>query len=291
MNINLASLNSIVKKWASLVIIIPIGFICIAVTFVIAFRLGSAQKNYFFLRKDLKTYREAIWKVKDIEIQKLNQEIIATHNRFPAADKLSMVIKEIAETAKNDNVKVTSISPGQQSDVDETEKPLLSGLNRIRIDMRLEAQYENLAAFFTHLSQLNRSIIKVNSFRLDKPASSSNLTAAVEANVYVRKASDQDLFQEALEGEPEPIKSKSISRFQTYLRNPFLEEATIIKSSSVTMRLEGIIYDPAQPIALINGEARQIGDQVGDAKIVDIQRNRVVFVKEGTEFELSLGPT
>ncbi len=292
MNINLALLKSIVKKWASLVIIIPVGLMCITVILVIVFRLGKAQKNYFSLRKDLKISREAIWNIRNVEIQRLNQEIILTYNRFPAADKLLLVIKEISETAKNDNVKMVSISPGQQTDVEDTDKPLLSGLNRIQINMRLEGPYENLASFLTHLSRLDSGVIKINSFRFDKmSASASNLTAALEANVYVRKTNDQDLFQTALEGELAPAKSQGVSRFQAYLRNPFSEEAIVSKVSQAALSLEGIIYDPAEPIALINGEARRIGDQVGDVKILDIQRNRVLFQRGSEEFELSLGPT
>ncbi len=290
MNINLDAFNPILKKWASLAIILPVGLLCIALILTLTFRLGNAQLNYESLRQNLKTYREAIWKVKDVEIEKLNQEIILTHNQFPTADRLLLVIKEISELAKNDAVRVVSISPGQQTDVEDTEKPLLAGLNRMQINMRLEGAYENIASFLTHLSRLNSSVIKISHFRLEK-TSSSHLTAILEAHAYVRKSIDEDMFQIELEGNPAPVKTPSVSRFQSYLRNPFILEAIPIHTSDMALRLEGIIYDPAQPIALINGEARRIGDQIGDAKIVDIQRNRVVFVKEGTEFELSLGPT
>lgn len=53
--------------------------------------------------------------------------------------------------------------------------------------------------------------------------------------------------------------------------------------------LEGIIYDKfGLSYALVNGEALKIGDQISDYTVLKIEKNRVIFIKEGelTEIEL-----
>jgi hypothetical protein len=53
--------------------------------------------------------------------------------------------------------------------------------------------------------------------------------------------------------------------------------------------IDGIIYDKyGLSYALVNGEVVKIGDKVGDYQILKIEKNKVIFIKEGelTEVEL-----
>ena len=53
--------------------------------------------------------------------------------------------------------------------------------------------------------------------------------------------------------------------------------------------LTGIIYGEETSVAIIGGEALRVGDRVGDRKLVEIGRNRVVLVdKSGRREEWSL---
>ncbi|GEM_PF-5155647 len=288
-NINISSLSSSVKKMASLLIILPIGFVCILIVLLIAHRLSDRQKHFISLRQNLNSYREALWKVKNVEVQKLNQEIVSVYQRFPSAEKLSLVIKEITEKAKDYNIKVISITPGEKTDVDESEKPALSGLNRIQLSMRLEGSYENLASFLMNLSALTNGIIKTNHFHLEKADSKTpDLTLVLDAALYVRRTDVEELFQEVAPDESPALNKKTVlSRFQTYLRNPFVEEI-IIGTPKLSFHLEGILYDSAQPIALINGEGKRVGDEVQHAKILEIRPDSVLMQKENEQFEVKL---
>jgi len=80
-------------------------------------------------------------------------------------------------------------------------------------------------------------------------------------------------------------------------RNPFiplvtpdgrllkLEQAEGVKGLNV----EGIIYDKnGLSYALVNGEVVKIGDQVGDYQILKIEKEKVIFIKEGQAIEVEL---
>ena len=42
------------------------------------------------------------------------------------------------------------------------------------------------------------------------------------------------------------------------------------------LRVEGVLWDPVQPLAIINGEVRRVGDLVDEYRVVDIQPQAVV---------------
>lgn len=54
------------------------------------------------------------------------------------------------------------------------------------------------------------------------------------------------------------------------------------------VRLEGIIWDPETPIAIINDKVMGIGDEVAGAKIVEIKQNEVIFDLDGKKVNVKL---
>ncbi len=67
--------------------------------------------------------------------------------------------------------------------------------------------------------------------------------------------------------------------------NPFI--LTPVKGGMV---LQGIIWDPAGPKALINDEIVGIGDQIGTMKVLDIQNQKVILNDGTKDIELVVGP-
>lgn len=56
-----------------------------------------------------------------------------------------------------------------------------------------------------------------------------------------------------------------------------------------TLSLEGIIYDKnGLSYALVNSEAVKVGDKVGDYQVLSIEKNKVIFIKEGKTQEIEL---
>ena len=43
-----------------------------------------------------------------------------------------------------------------------------------------------------------------------------------------------------------------------------------------TLHVEGVLWDPAQPLAIVNGEVRRVGDEVEGFKIVEIRATAIV---------------
>jgi len=80
-------------------------------------------------------------------------------------------------------------------------------------------------------------------------------------------------------------------------RDPFIPMVTpegrllIIENKDTTkvLNLEGIIYDKDDlSYAIVNGEIVKVGDTSGEYTVLKIEKNKVIFIKDGqlTEIEL-----
>ena len=55
------------------------------------------------------------------------------------------------------------------------------------------------------------------------------------------------------------------------------------------LKLEGIIYDEnGLSYAIVNGMVAKIGDKIEDNQVLKIQKNKIIFIKDGSIFELRL---
>ncbi|HTY45817.1 MAG TPA: hypothetical protein VMD52_07510 [Patescibacteria group bacterium] len=81
-------------------------------------------------------------------------------------------------------------------------------------------------------------------------------------------------------------------------RNPFIPLVTadgrLLKLETEAgktpgLSLEGIVYDRyGMSYALVNGEPVRVGDMAGEYQVLKIEKNKVIFVKEGQTLEMVL---
>jgi type II secretory pathway component PulC len=81
-------------------------------------------------------------------------------------------------------------------------------------------------------------------------------------------------------------------------RNPFIPLVTSdgkilnldsVETSNKGLALEGIIYDKnGVSFAIVNGSVVKVGDVVGDTQVLKIEKNKVIFIKEGQTSEIEL---
>jgi len=82
-------------------------------------------------------------------------------------------------------------------------------------------------------------------------------------------------------------------------RNPFIPlvtpEGRLLKldkqsaSSVEGLTIEGIIYDKTgRSFAIANTLVVGVGDMVGDYRVLEIQENKVIFIKDGESLEVEL---
>lgn len=57
---------------------------------------------------------------------------------------------------------------------------------------------------------------------------------------------------------------------------------------SLYLNLEGVVMDPVSPFAIINGEIRKEGDEIGGATVVLIQPSKVILKRGDQEIVLQL---
>jgi hypothetical protein len=56
-----------------------------------------------------------------------------------------------------------------------------------------------------------------------------------------------------------------------------------------SLNLEGVIYDEqGVSYAIVNGMVVKIGDMVDDYQVLKIERNKIIFIKEGNPFSIEL---
>ncbi len=61
------------------------------------------------------------------------------------------------------------------------------------------------------------------------------------------------------------------------------------RATTDSLALEGIIYDKISlSYAIVNGSVVKVGDFVGDYQILDIEENKVIFIKDGQPLEVEL---
>jgi len=81
-------------------------------------------------------------------------------------------------------------------------------------------------------------------------------------------------------------------------RNPFIPLVTpdgrLLKleqdeNAMNSLAVEGIIYDKnGLSYAVVNGEVVRVGDTINNYQVLKIERNRVIFIKEGQPTEVKL---
>jgi len=80
-------------------------------------------------------------------------------------------------------------------------------------------------------------------------------------------------------------------------RNPFIAlvtpEGRIINldatESATGMTIEGIVHDESGlSYAIINGDIVKVGDEVGEYSVLKIENDKVILIKEGETYELTI---
>lgn len=59
-----------------------------------------------------------------------------------------------------------------------------------------------------------------------------------------------------------------------------------IKAPKKVWKLSGIVFNETKPLAIINGKSVGVGDMIGDAKVIKIEREKVVIEYAGNSINL-----
>jgi hypothetical protein len=73
-----------------------------------------------------------------------------------------------------------------------------------------------------------------------------------------------------------------------WARDPFTRAAGSIGGSGLT--LSGILWDPRQPMAILNGQPASVGQQVDGWRVVEIHQDRVVINDGAQTLQLTTAP-
>lgn len=75
-----------------------------------------------------------------------------------------------------------------------------------------------------------------------------------------------------------------------WVRCPFSGKSfSASQESALHLKLDGIVWDVKDPVAMINGRIFKKGNMIGGNKIVDIKSDRVVINDGNKDFEIKVG--
>ena len=67
-------------------------------------------------------------------------------------------------------------------------------------------------------------------------------------------------------------------------------DPALAATAGIQMKLEAVIYDPKEPMAVVGGQPVGVGDEIGDKKVAVIGPNYVILEGQGSKLELTLPP-
>ena len=80
---------------------------------------------------------------------------------------------------------------------------------------------------------------------------------------------------------------KHYTQDYTWVPEPEVEEEDLVPG----LKLEAVIWNPANPQAIINGQLVEINDSINEVKVVKIKKESVVVMKEDKEYSLKFMET
>jgi hypothetical protein len=117
------------------------------------------------------------------------------------------------------------------------------------------------------------------------------ITLVYLTNPMVVKAEEKDTLK------LESISETDLSFFTSNPKLPWGDDPfekqpgyALVKAEENPFKLDGILYNKKEPIALINGKSLKVGERVKDRTVVSIGENFVVLKKKDSEIELVLPP-
>lgn len=81
----------------------------------------------------------------------------------------------------------------------------------------------------------------------------------------------------------------SRSSYGSWGRDPFFSGPAVSSPTTISdMRLTGILWDDAAPLAMINDNPIGVGDKIGGYTVVEIHKDRVILADGTKNYELTL---
>jgi Tfp pilus assembly protein PilO len=272
------------KQHLTWVMIGGIGVILLAIGAVLASRVDAARIEFNKAEEMLKLYQSEIMYAENLDQSRLETDLAQANLGFPASENLSVFIAELNDEIDHYGITVKSISPGAQVEVLDQDKDVLSGLDRVSIEMKLNGTYNHLGLFLHQLSRLRSGHVRIRLFDLSGEKEDSDLMLlSITIDVFVRKDPDFDILAQEM-GLKAPVKRQAgTSEYDEIERNPFVTTEIELPDFNI----EGIIYDSETPMVLIAGEVKKVGDQVGETVIQEIQPDSVIFKSEKEEIRIN----
>lgn len=191
-------------------------------------------------------------------------------------EDVSVGIDELTRMAKSKGLSIISVTP-RQIEVKE------AGYKILPIEMEVVSDYEALGTFLGGLDKLEKSLVNVDSFNMvAEQEKTLGLRTKLVINIYLAAGEWAGQMESVF-----PQRTAQKTDYDSWLRSPFTLQKTSTKISNGLI-LNGIMWDKETPLAIINNDIVQTGDNISGNIVVEIKQDRVILNNGSGNFELRL---
>lgn len=169
----------------------------------------------------------------------------------------------------------------------ENAKEIIPGrpMNAIPIEIALRSGFENAVDFMDGLASLRNGVLGIEHFEMaSSQADGELISVRLFSHLYVKRSADEQIFHSELKPKMQISSVRSSSRFKDYGRNVFSKS----KQERSLFNVQGIIFDPKNPLVLINGELKHTGEEINGFRVVNIFQDMVVLEGNGKRREFRI---
>jgi type IV pilus assembly protein PilO len=309
--------RQLIRTWETLELdikkIIFIILVCLIIAYVdFAFvikmqfqAIGRIKSEIITLKKDTDTLNKNLTLMQQAQKKELTSTKI---KKIISEGEQPKLFQKISDIANKYNVKITELKPTKETKVKEEAK---SEVSPLLLTLDLSGGYHNLGSFINDLENLEEVIV-VENLKITPQQDSFKQRVNLSLRTYVKKLKVKSKKLNSKLGLLSFALCFWLLSFNFYLlsyaqeefiydakskRDPFIPLVTsdgrLLKldqeEGAKGLSLEGIIYDDhGLSYAIVNAEVVKIGDKCGDYQVLKIQKNKVIFIKEGQPTEIEL---
>ena len=206
-----------------------------------------------------------------LESEKILSDIAEIEKRLPSRKDASYLIAEVARLAEG--VELISV----QQKVEEGDV-----YSRIFIELTSGASYNEVVDYIDRLETIS-PFLKIEEMRISEPKGRVK-GPGVSAHLLL-----SCLLSETPISEWSPGGEIESEEAQALLRDIFVSKSRPVTAKRKTdLKLEGIIYEPNTPTAIINDTVVRVGSEIAGFKVKEILPGTVIVADDLEEHSLSL---
>lgn len=201
---------------------------------------------------------------------------VAAEKKILGEGELDEALGELKQQAQFSRIRLVSLIPRA---IDQRE----AAYKIMPLAIVAESSFKRLAMFLESLRTSVSPLVTVRSLKVaPQNNNAEDLQAEILLNLYLK--TDAPLIFAA--SDLKALAKDKKSAYSAWVRNPFMRSGS---DSEGGLKLNGIFYDQATPLAIVNNRVVRKNEKLNGYTVVDIQEDKVILNDGTKNLELHLG--